>query len=99
MEHNRLKAKEEILYHTHELIQALSDADLNLADEAREDILRNADIVFATEEEKLNTYKIVAASYHGAYNQGEALPIVKKIVKITKSMYPKNSEEQIEAYD
>lgn len=99
MDHNRLKAKEEILYHTHELIQALSDADLNRAAKAREEILRNADIVFAKEEEKLNTYKIVAASYNGAYNQGEALPIVKKIVKITRAVYPKNSPEQIEAYD
>ena len=28
MEHNRLKAKEEILYYTHEMIQALSEADI-----------------------------------------------------------------------
>lgn len=99
MERNRLRAKEEILYYTHQLIQALSDTDLGKVTKAREEILKNAEIVFRTEEEKLNTYKIVAASYQGTYEQGEALPIVKKIVKIAREIYPKNSEEQIEAYD
>lgn len=99
MEHNRLRAKEEILYYTQELIQALAEADVVRTAHAREEILKNADIVFRTEEDKLNVYKIVAASYNGAYNQAEALPIVKKIVKITRNSFAKNSLEQIEAYD
>lgn len=99
MEHNRLRAKEEILYYTQELIQALAEADIVRIANAREEILKNADIVFKKEDDKLNVYKIVAASYNGAYNQAEAFPIAKKIVKITRNCFPKNSPEQIEAYD
>lgn len=99
MEHNRLKAKEDLLYYTQEIVQALAEDDLTRLAKAREEILKNGDIVFKTEEEKLNIYRIVVASYNGAYNQGEALPIAKKIVKITRNIYPKNSPEQMEAYD
>ena len=39
MEHDRLKAKEEILYYTQELIQALVEADIVRTAHAREEIL------------------------------------------------------------
>lgn len=99
MEHNRLKAKEEVLYYTQEIVQALKEADIVRLSIAREKLLENADIVFADENDKLNVYKVVASSYTGTYNQAAALPIVKKIVKISKEIYKKNSPEQVEAYD
>lgn len=99
MEPNRLKAKEELLYYTQEIVQALNEADIVRMSIAREKLLENADIVFREEIDKLNVYRVVAASYMGAYNQGEALSLVKKIVKICRKVYPKNSPEQIEAYD
>ena len=56
MERNRLKAKEDILFQTEELIQAISQADVERCNQARKKILENADIIFEKEEDKLNAY-------------------------------------------
>ena len=99
MENNRIKAKEDMVQYTKEICEALQQADFDKLNRAREGILKCADIIFSDERDKINAYKIVAASYSGAYNQADILPLAKKIVKIAKEIYPKNSREQVEAYD
>ena len=54
--------------------------------------------MFKTEEEKLNVYKIVAVLITGHTIRRKPF-LSQKIVKIARKMYPKNSPEQIEAYD